>query len=239
MIRTSMLALSAGTLMAAASLPAAALDTWKGDAELGVLNTSGNTKTSSISAKGHAVNDRDHWRHTLNAEALNSSESGATTAERYSASDKSDYKIGGANYVFVQLTYLSDRFSGYDYRSAETVGYGRSVIKRPTLNLDLDAGIGARQSQVSTTGENQYEGLLHAGGNLAWQISPTATFTQTLVSDMGKQTTVSKSVTSLKNQVAGNLAAKISFSAQYTTKVPAGITPLDTETAVTLVYSFQ
>lgn len=230
---------TATAAMLIASLPAAALDTWKVDAELGVLNTSGNTKTSSVTAKGHAINDRDRWRHTLSADALGSSESGNTTAERYSASDKSDYKLGTASYAFAQLTYENDRFSGYDYRTAETVGYGRTAIKRDTLNLDLNAGVGARQSQLSASGETEYEGLLHAGGNLAWQISPTATFTQTLVSDMGKRSTVSKSVTALKNQVAGNLAAKISFTAQYTTKVPPGITPLDTETAVTLVYSFQ
>jgi putative salt-induced outer membrane protein len=233
------LAMTAAAALLATSLPAAALDTWKGDAELGVLNTSGNTKTRSITAKGQAVNDRDRWRHTLNAEALSSSESGATTAERYLASDKSDYKLGDVSYVFALLTYENDRFSGYDYRSAETLGYGRSVIKRTTLTLDLDAGVGTRQSQLSTIGENQYEGLLHAGGNLSWQISPTSVFTQSLVSDMGKKSTVSKSVTALKNQIAGNLAAKISFTAQYTTKVPPGITPLDTETAVTLVYSFQ
>jgi putative salt-induced outer membrane protein len=217
---------------------AVAASTWQADAELGILNTSGNTKTSNITAKAQAINDREHWKHTLNLEGLNSSQSGATTAERYFASDKSDYKLGERSYAFGQLTYENDRFSGYDYRSTETVGYGRSVIKGPVLNLDLDTGVGLRQSQISD-GDGQYEGLLHAGGNLSWQISPSSTFTQSLVSDMGKQSTVSKSITALKTQIVGNLASKISFTAEYTTKVPPGITPLDTETAVTLVYSFK
>jgi putative salt-induced outer membrane protein len=238
-MRKISLVLTAGFALLGQQAAAVAASTWQGDAELGILNTSGNTKTSSITAKGQAVNDREHWKHTLKVESLSSSQSGTTTAERYFASDKSDYKLGERSYAFGQLTYENDRFSGYDYRSTETVGYGRSVIKGTVLNLDLDAGLGLRQSELSSSGDGQYEGLLHAGGNLSWQISPSSTFTQSLVSDMGKLSTVSKSITALKTQIVGNLASKISFTAEYTTKVPPGITPLDTETAVTLVYSFK
>ena len=212
--------------------------TWKGDAELGVLNTNGNTKTRNITAKGKIVNDRDRWRHTVTAEALNSSEDGGTTAERYYASGKSDYKLTEKSYAFGLLTYENDRFSGYDYRTTESVGYGRNVIKRDTLTLDLEAGVGARQSKITVSGEKQNEGLIHLGGSLGWKVSDTSTFTEDLVSDIGEKATVSKSVTALKTQIAGNLASKISFTAKHTSKVPAGVTKLDTETAVTLVYGF-
>ena len=212
--------------------------TWKAEAELGVLNTTGNTKTRNITAKAKAVNERDRWRHTIKLEALNSSENTATTAERYAASGKSDLKLTEKSYAFGLLTYENDRFSGYDYRSTETLGYGRNVIKRDTLTLDLEAGLGARQSKITSSGDKQNEGLLHVAGNLGWKISDTSTFSEDLSSDMGKQSTVSKSVTALKTQIVGNLASKISFTAKYSTKVPAGSTPMDTETAVTLVYSF-
>ena len=212
--------------------------TWKGDAELGILATNGNTKTKNITGKGKVVNDRDRWRHTFKLEILNNSESGTTTAERYAASGKSDLKLSEKSYVFGLLTYENDRFSGYDYRATETLGYGRNVIKRDSLTLDLEAGLGARQSKIGGSGEKQNEGLLHVAGNLGWKISDTSTFTEDLSSEMGEKSTVSKSVTALKTQIVGNLASKMSFTAQYTTKVPAGVTQLDTKTAVTLVYSF-
>jgi putative salt-induced outer membrane protein len=212
--------------------------TWKGDAELGVLATNGNTKTKNITAKGQVVNERDRWRHTVKAEILNSSDKGATTAESYSASGKSDLKLTDRSYAFGLLTYENDRFSGYDYRTTETLGYGRNVIKRDTLTLDLEAGLGARQSKISASGESQNEGLVHAAGNLGWKLSETSTFTENLSSDMGEKSTVSKSVTALKTQIIGNLASKLSFTATYTTKVPPGITQLDTETAATVVYNF-
>ena len=211
---------------------------WKGDAELGLLITNGNTKTKNISAKGKVVNDRDRWRHTVTAEALNTSEQGATSSERYYVSGKSDYKLTEKSYTFGLLTYENDRFSGYDHRTTETLGYGRNVIKRETLTLDLEAGLGARQSKISDTGENQNEGLIHLAGSLGWKLSETSTFTEDLSSDIGEKSTVTKSVTALKTQIAGNLASKLSFTAQHSSKVPAGVTKLDTETAITLVYGF-
>ena len=211
---------------------------WKGEAELGILNTNGNTNTKNLTAKGKIVNERDHWRHTGKIEILNSSENDATTAERYYISGKSDHKLSEKSYSFGLLTYENDRFSGYDYRATEMLGYGRSVIKRDTLTLDLEAGLGAGQDKITDSGEKQNQGLLRAAGNLVWKLSDTSTFSEDLSSDMGKISAVSKSVTALKTQIIGNLASKISFTAKYSTKVPAGITGLDTEMAVTLVYSY-
>ena len=212
--------------------------TWKGNAELGLLTTHGNTNTKNISAKFKAVNDRDQWRHTFKAEALNSSEQGGTTAERYFVSGKSDLKLSEKSYAFGRLTYENDRFSGYDHRTTETLGYGRNIIKHDTLTLDLEAGPGARQSKETASGKNQYEGLIHVAGNLEWKVSDSSTFSEDLSSDIGSKTgTVTKSVTALKSQIVGNLASKISFTAKYSSQVPAAVTKLDTETAVTLVYS--
>lgn len=212
--------------------------TWKGNAELGILVTNGNTKTKNITAKSKVIKNSDRWRHTLKAEILNSSQNGTTNAERYYAYGKSDLKLSDRSYMFGLLTYENDRFSGYNYRIAETLGYGYNLIKRPALTLDLEGGVGARQSKVITTNETQNEAVLHLAGNLGWKISENATFTEELSTDIADKATITKSVTALTNQIVGNLQSKISFTAQNTSQVPAGTTKLDTETAVTLVYSF-
>lgn len=228
----------AGAVLVSHNAVADPESTWKGNVELGIIATNGNTRTKNITAKGQIINNRDRWRHTFKAEALNSSEKGSTTAERYFASGKSDLKLTERSYAFGLLTYENDRFSGFDYRLAETLGYGYSVIKRSDLTLDLEGGLGARQSTISDTGENQNEGLVHLAGNLGWKISDGTTFSEDLSSDIGEKSTITKSVTSLKSQIVGNLASNISFTAKHTSRVPAGVTKLDTETAVTLVYNF-
>jgi len=57
--------------------------------------------------------------------------------------------------------------------------------------------------------------------------------------DVGEDTTVTKSVTALTAQINGSLATKITYTIKNTSDVPTDdIEKTDTETAVTLVYSF-
>lgn len=211
---------------------------WKGSAELGVISTNGNTKTQNITARGKAIYQRHRWRHSVDVEVLKSSEKGTTTAERYFVSGKSEFKIDGKSYVFGLVSYDNNRFSGFDYRWREIVGYGRDIIERSDLVLHLEAGVGARQSKVSDTGVKENEGLFHAGGHLRWNIGTGSVLTEDLYTDIGSRAAISKSVTALSTQIAGNLASKIAFSATHTSHVPYGFKKLDTETTITLVYNF-
>lgn len=232
-------------LAALLAVPAAALAApdevpppWKGEAELGLVSTGGNTEATSLTAKATVVNERHRWRHTAHGEALNTSDRNATTAERYLLSGKSDLKITEFNYLFASVVWEKDRFSGYDYRVNETVGYGRRLVHSPAVRLDAEAGAGARQSKVTATGDTQDEALGRLAAKLAWTISDTTGFGEEVTVDIGEESTVTRSVTSLKSQVAGNLATKITFTYRNQTDTPAGTKANDYETAVALVYSF-
>ncbi|MCF6255084.1 MAG: DUF481 domain-containing protein [Gammaproteobacteria bacterium] len=217
--------------------PQVADGSWKGDVELGIVTTTGNTETETINAKAKAVTEREKWRHTVSLESLNTSNGGDTTAERYVVNGQSDYKFGEHNYFFVMINYENARFSGYDYRVSEALGYGRRVIDKAALALDLEIGPGARQSKLSTGG-NEDEFTLRGAAKLAWKVSDTSTFTTDLSVDAGEDTTVTKSVTALTAQINGSLATKITYTIKNTSDVPVGVEKTDTETAVTLVYSF-
>ena len=210
---------------------------WKGEAEVGAVLTSGNTETQNVNAKAKLVNERDKWKHTAKLEIMSSSSDSETTAERYFASGKSDYKLSDKNYLYGLITYENDRFSGYDYRTNESLGYGRHLIKRDNLTLDAEAGAGARQSKLRT-GSSENEGVFRLAGALNWKISAASIFSEDLSFDIGENQTVSKSVTGLKTQIVGSLATKITYTVKNTSDVPPGVKTTDTETAVTLVYSF-
>ncbi len=213
-------------------------DSWKGNVELGVVTTTGNTETQTINAKAKTVTERKNWRHTVIIESLNSSNESNTTAERYAINGQSDYKLDDQNYFFAMVNYEYDRFSGYDYRISEALGYGRRVIGNPNLSLDLEIGPGARQSKLDTTGDTENEFTVRGAAKLAWKIGDNSTFSQNLSTDVGEDVTISKSVTALTAQVNGSLATKITYTIKNTSDVPAGIKKTDTETAVTLVYVF-
>lgn len=222
----------------AAGAAGAADEGWKGEAELGVVLTSGNTETQSISGKAKVGHERRKWRHGATFEALNTKDEDTTTAERYTLTGQSAYKMTERQYLFGLITYDADRFSGFEYQLSEALGYGIKAIDRETLELGLEAGLGARQSKLEESGDTENEGIVRLAGHLAWQISGTSEFTQGLSSEIGEESTITRSVTALKSQVAGNLAMKISYSVKHVSDVPDDVRHTDQETAVTLVYSF-
>ena len=61
----------------------------------------------------------------------------------------SDYKLESPAFLFATISYEDDKFSGYDYRITESVGYGRRVIDESDLSLDLEIGPGVRQSKLN------------------------------------------------------------------------------------------
>jgi putative salt-induced outer membrane protein len=210
---------------------------WKSSVELGIVSTSGNTETQTINAKAKTEHERERWRHSATFEALKSSDGDTTTAERYFISGQSNYKYSKNNYSFVIVSYEDDRFSGYDYRASEAIGYGRRLLDQEDLKFDLEAGPGARQSKLENDGTDN-ETILRAAAKLFWGISVTSKFTEDLSVEAGEDSTVSKSVSGLTSKVNGNLATKITYTVKHTSDVPQGIKNRDTETAVTLVYSF-
>jgi len=195
---------------------------WKGNVELGIVNTTGNTETETINAKAKAETEREKWRHTLAFESLNSSDKGKTTAESYTLNGQSSYKTSDQNYFFATLGYEDVRFSGYDYRLSEALGYGRRVIHDPALTLDLEIGPGARQSKLSTGGTDD-EATVRGAAKLAWKIAKTSSFTEDFTIVAGQNSTITKSVTALTAQVNGSLATKITYTIQNNSDVPVNV----------------
>jgi len=210
---------------------------WKASAELGFVATSGNTKTETLNAKATASTDRKQWRHKGEITALKSSDDANTTAQKYTLMVQSDYKLEGKNFLFGVVTYDDDKFSGYEYRVTEAIGYGRRVIEETDMILDLEIGPGARQSKLDS-GTTESEAILRAAANFGWTISKTSKFSEALTVEAGEDATVTKSVTSLASQIEGNLSMKITFTYKNTSEVPVGVEETDTETAITLVYNF-
>lgn len=215
----------------------AATSTWKGEAELGYVSTSGNTDTETLNAKAKVINERDKWKHTVIIEATKASDDGVVSAKRNFISGKTDYKYTERSYIFGLLQYEDDRFSGYDYQASLVFGYGYKIIKQDNLTLDGEIGVGKKESKLYS-GEKTDENILYGGMELDWKISKTATFNEKLTVESGDDATTTKSVTSLKAKINSQLASKITYTIKHVSEVPVDIEKTDKELAVTLVYNF-
>jgi len=212
----------------------------KGKVRLGYLATSGNTQTRNLHADFHVAFMLRQWIYSFSATAYNSMESGQTTAERYTSSFKTDYDFTPHNYVFASAKFDRDRFSGYERRTSETAGYGRRLISNGPVRLDAEVGVGARQTKVADAlpARNRNEAILHTVGKLEWDISDTSRLLQSLEVQSGRSDTFVESVTSLKNNIRGNLYWRLSYDVRHNSSVPPGIKKTDTQTSISLEYDF-
>ncbi|ROQ23443.1 DUF481 domain-containing protein [Gallaecimonas pentaromativorans] len=222
--------------------------TWKGSMELGVLVTSGNSKATNINGKLNVTQDMEHWRNTYNLESLYTDSDEETTAERYRGAVQGDYKFNDKEFWYVRGAYEKDRFSGYDYQSSVSTGYGNRFWQVEDGSFfEASAGVGYRSNEIDRDSSDYQEGdesdrgaIGRLAAKFEYHLTDTSLFRQELNTEIGLEdgNSITESVTSLQANVMGNLAMKVSYRIKYTSDVPADTEKTDTETSFTLLYSF-
>ncbi len=226
---------------------------FSGEGEIGLLLTNGNSDTESVNAKLGLKYETGKMLSEAKIAALYSSEETETdgekedkvSAEKYNYFAKVGYKFNEANYAFITGAYEDDRFSGYDYRTAFTVGYGRKVIQNDKVNLNIELGPGYRydkQHRHWVDGELvediENEAIFRGYGMFSYKFTDTASFQQDLTVETGSDNTVTESITAVKSQIIGAVSMKASFTLTHNSSPPEDTDKTDTETALTLVYDF-
>lgn len=227
---------AAGTALAQA--PAAPGDPFVGNVALGYLATSGNTDSTNFNAALKVNWDLDGpWEHEWTALAIEARTDVETTAEAQSAGYKAQRNFGEMSYIFFSGDWRQDRFSGYDRQVTEAVGYGNRLIDTDRHMLSLEAGAGAKQSDL-ITGEELDEAIVRGGLDYLMRISETSEFSQKLLIEQGEDNRYTESTTALKTRIAGNLAVVLSYVIKNNSDVPVGIEKTDRFTAISLEYGF-
>ncbi len=233
----------AGNALAAEEVKPEDKSPWTSSVEFGFVRTTGNTETQTLAGKADVVYEVDKWRHTgyaegFGAEAVNQDTGeNEVSAERYQLLGKSDYKFTDRDYAYGLIRLNKDRFSGFEYDHIVSLGYGRKAILRDTMELDLEIGPGERFFKVDG-GQADEEALLRLAAKYWWQITDSSKFTQLLSTDIGEELTTSESITGIQANINKTLALKFTYTVRHKTKVPADNEKTDTETAMTLVYTF-
>ena len=210
---------------------------WAGKATLGYLATSGNTENSTLNSGFEVGYASGKWAHILTAAAISASENEVNTAEAYDLGWKSERKITDHDFLYGRLQWRKDNFGAYDTQFSQTVGYGRRLIDNDKHKLNVELGVGARQSQLQFGGDEN-ETIYTVGGYYRWQLSETAEFRQNLRTESGSSNTYTESVTAVSAKLLGNLALVASYTIKNNSDVPPLTEKTDTYTALSLEYSF-
>lgn len=227
----------ASTILSEAANGKAPEEGFFGSVSLGYLANTGNTDSASLNAKTSLGYVSLPWRHALMLRALTGSTNDQTTAREYEVAAQTDYIFGDRHYIFGAVNYNTNRFAGYDNRFSEVVGYGRRVIATPRHTLDLQLGLGGRQTEF-VDGTREDEGIVQFTGAYTWEFSKHANFSQRLRIEDGSTNTFTESTTALTANLTGDLALSLSFTARRNSNVPAGAVSTDTATLVSIIYGF-
>lgn len=205
--------------------------------ELGALITSGNTSERSLNFAGAITVDRGRWDYNYSLDGLYSSSDNEVKGQRFYAIASANYEFTADSFAIARFSHEDDRFSGFSSQSDFTVSYGRGFFQRRTdMGLTVDAGIGIRWSRLNNSDFD--EPIFRVAGDYDWAISNTANFNQELSSEVGTDSNIYRSETSIETQILENLTLRFSLKIKHQTEVPSGRDETDTETAVTFVMNF-
>lgn len=220
-----------------ATKTAAANQGWQGSVALGTLSTTGNSETSSENGKAVFGYQSGPWQDAFLLQALKASTAGVVVAESSEANAQTDYNFTDKDYLFGNLDYLRDVFSGYERRTSEVGGLGRRLYTSDTQQLDAQFGVGGRQTRY-TDATRSSELVEMAAGSYLWKFGSNSSFAENLSFEHGRTNNFTQSVTSLTTNLANSFALSISYTVKHNSTVLPGFKNTDTITAISLVYSF-
>lgn len=235
------------TLILSTSALAEQNKVWHTSAELGAIITSGNTEGTSITGKIDAKQELEKWSNQYILSAFFKEDEKTNdqnqrykekTAERYFVSAKGAYKLNTEfDNLFILGSYTDDKFGSYSEYTSVALGYGTRIYHTSDKSLDVEIGPGYFSGKRST-GETENGLIARGAAAFKWQISESAAFSQTLSVEYGDDNTRTTAETALSAKINGAMQMKAAFLIQNDSDVPADKKSTDTQTSLTLVYSF-
>ncbi|MGB1262662.1 MAG: DUF481 domain-containing protein [Cognaticolwellia sp.] len=225
-------------------------------AELGMLFKTGDTKSGDIKAGFDFAHEEGAWKSTVQLDMLvkkseqedeNGEEHFETSDQKWTAVGQTNYTLdqNSPNYIYGNASYEDNRFSSFENQSSISAGWGRRWFETEKATLDADIGPGFKRDVLRQTDTQDEEintaFIIQAQAVYKRQINEHVELKQQLVAKYapksGENSTY-KAKTSITTKLIETLQLKFSFTLDYNTEVEDDKENVNTETAMTLVYSF-
>lgn len=224
---------------------------YKASVEFGALLKTGDTASRDLKAGFDLEYKSGRWLSLLNADVLIREEEEEddyeTSDQKWNLNSQTNYTLeeGGKNYLFVNASYEDDRFSSFDNQSSITAGWGRNWYETETSSLFIDVGPGYKRDEIKATDTTEAETQSSMIGQtqLLYKhlLNDNVEFKQYFVAKYALESdanSVYKSETSITTKLIETLQLKVSYKIDHNTDVAADKENTNTQTSITLVYSF-
>lgn len=210
---------------------------WKGHGQVGASSTSGNTRSTGLAVGLDFSREGLKWTHTFNATFDYERDNGVETKGRYFGSYQANYRFSDQLYLLGLTCWESNRFSGFDSRATETLGFGYSLIRTPAMTLSVEGGPALRQTDFVVAGPKKTIAG-RAAVNYAWSMMPNLKLTENMSYYNEDQEGTFTANTAVTVGLIGSLSMQASYLAQYESAPPTLLHRYNSTARTTLVYSF-
>lgn len=214
---------------------------------LGAILTSGNTQTTSLKGDLKAHHELTKWSNDYGLEAAfrseqveqaDGSDATETTAQRLYISGQGNYKLTNESQrLFIFASYEDDRFNAFNFQSTVAAGWNEQLWDTEKSKFAYSIGPGYAFNETDE-GETINNLIVRGAIDYQYKISDSASFVQLMSTEVGSDNTKSRSESALTAKINDKLSMKVSLILNHNTEVTDDRENLDTETAVTLVYTF-
>ena len=257
LISTALCCVSLATVAEEAATPEKK-SPYTASAELGMLFKTGDTNSADVKAGFDFSHEEAAWKSTVQLDLLvkksDQDDGTGTGEETFSTSDQKFTLVGqtnytldkaSPNYVYANVSYEDNRFSSFESQSSVSTGWGRRWYETKNTTLDADIGPGFKRDVVRATEtepeETKSAFIIQAQALYTRQLNEHVLFKQKLVAKYATKSDANSTYsarTSISTKLIETLQLKFSVTFDYNTEVDENKENLNTETAMTLVYSF-
>lgn len=210
---------------------------WNGQVELGASRATGRSDNLGVYTALGFDREGIDWRHRVAARADLQRSRGVSTTERVFASWQPSYKVGRRFYGYGLGQYEYDPIQGFDGRYTAGGGLGYQLVDAGPARVEVEGGPAFRHTD--RVGPEAHSNLAtRASVNFRWTIAPDLELKQTSALYLEPGDSNASALTTLDARLFGPLKARISYDVRYESGEGAAADSLDTQSRVTLVYSF-
>jgi putative salt-induced outer membrane protein len=238
-------------LMMLASAATAAQDSWSTRAELGFVASRGNTSAETGNAKAQIVREVNRWKYTLESSGLYGRSQQITSAQHADGRLQVNKSFGPQqrSFWFGALRYEDDRFSGFDYQTTATTGFGHKFIDSDATKLTIQIGAGFRALRPEVIvrddtglvvarilGERDQDAVMNGGLTFSYAFNDQTKVLESLLTEIGQANTLTRNDLALEVKMIKALALSVGVSLRHNSQPQNGLKRTDTLTTVNLVY---
>lgn len=227
-----------------------------GSAELGFLYKTGNTNSGDMKTGLDIRLEKGSWLSLLNVDLLlkkaditdeNDNEHFKTTDQKWTLASQTNYSLDNRekNYVYGNIWFEESEFNSFVNQSSISTGWGHHWYKNNNASLWGDIGPGYKRDLFKAT-ETEPQRTSDT-----WIVQVQALYIRKLGDHIelkqyisakqalkNSKNSIYKAETTITTKLISTLQLKFTFTLDYNSEVEATKENLDTQTAVTLVYSF-